>query len=94
MSEDVAKLENKHVEVSGNGYRLTVIKKGRSYTSNEVYIAYLSSTETPFSAEVVFRSSLELQKDLKQWIINMDALNHSEDLVFNRLKEWDGVIEI
>lgn len=93
MSEQV-KLENKYVEVDGNGYRLTIDKKRNIYKTEYNYTAYLSSTESPFTANSVFRTSTELQTDLKTWIIKMDELNHSEDVVFDRLHDWDGVIEI
>ena len=92
MSE--TKLDNKYVEVDGNGYRLTIVKEKGFHTTNSKYIAYLSSTETPFSANVTYRSSLDVQKHLKQWIIDMNGLNHSEELVFTRLEEWDGVIKV
>lgn len=87
MSEKIM-LDNKYVEVNGNGYRLTINK-----TIFNRYIAYLSSTETSFSSNVYFDTCLALEADLRKWIIKVDGFNNSEDVIFDRLSNWDGVIE-
>ncbi len=93
MSEQV-KLENKHIAVGSNNYRLTIAKKKSRYTHHFGYKAFLSDVNSQYTNSAFFLDVDDLEKGLRAWIIKADMLNDPETAVFKQLAEWDGVIDI
>lgn len=81
-------IENKHIQVGENRYRLTIIK----YISD--YTAYLSDVNSQFSVNRRLTKKDLNPSIINDWIINSDRLNDPETGFFEQLKQWDGVIEI
>ena len=87
-------LENKHISIGENKYRLTIEKKRLPYTDVIGYVAYLSDIDSQYTNQRSFDTVQRLEKGLKAWIIESDMLNNPESAVFQQLKDWDGVINI
>lgn len=81
-------LENKHIQVGDNSYRLTIIKYINDYT------AYLSDINSQFTVSRRLTKNNLNPKDINDWILSSDRLNDPEASFFEQLKQWDGVIHI
>lgn len=79
---------NKHVQVDGTDYKLTIEKEKEWGT----YKVYLSALDDQFTREFTFSSLNYLGDNLKNWIVSCHGKNTPESLLIRRLKEWDGVI--
>lgn len=79
-------IENKHIQVGDNNYRLTIIKYIDDYT------AYLSDISSQFSVSRRLTKSNLNPKDINDWILSSDRLNDPEASFFAQLKQWDGVV--
>lgn len=79
-------IENKHVQVGNNSYRLTIIKYIDDYT------AYLSDVNSQFSVSRRLTKSNLNSKDINDRILSSDRLNDPETSFFEQLKQWDGVV--
>lgn len=88
------KLENKHIEIGSNNYRLTIKKKKSIYTHHFGYKAFLSDMNSQYTNSAFFLDIGDLEKGLRAWIIKADMLNNPESAIFQQLEEWDGVINI
>lgn len=86
-------LENKHIIIGENQYRLTIEKKRLPYKSVIGYVAYLSDVDSPYSNQRTFETIRQLEAGLNAWIIESDLLNDPEKAVIQQLHDWDGVIE-
>lgn len=81
-------IENKHIQVGDNSYRLTIIKFIDDYT------AYLSDVNSPFTVSRRLTKKDLNPSTLNEWILNSDKLNDPETSFFEQLKQWDGVIHV
>lgn len=81
-------LENKHIQVGDNSYRLTIIKYINDYT------AHLSDINSQFTVSRRLTKNNLNSKDINEWILSSDRLNDPEASFFEQLKQWDGVIHI
>jgi len=79
-------IENKHITVGSNSYKLTIIKR------REVYTAYLSDLNSQFSTRRIFNKSELRPSVLEGWIEESDHMNNPETRFFESLKQWDGVV--
>ena len=86
-------LENKHIEVGSNNYRLTINKEVSRGGRFCFYKAYLSDVNSQFTASMIFKNIRELEAELKAWIVEADMLNNPETRVFEQIRRWDGVIQ-
>ena len=82
-------LENKQIIIGDNEYRLTIEKDGFNH-----YYAYLSDFNSPYTEEAEFYGIYQLKKKLKGWIIGAHLNNNQEKKLFEKLNEWDGVLEV
>lgn len=80
-------IENKHIQVGDNSYRLTIIKYIDDYT------AYLSDVNSPFSVTRRLTKNDLNPSTINDWIINSDKMNDPETSFFEQLKQWDGVVK-
>jgi len=81
-------IENKHIQVGDNSYRLTIIKYIDDYT------AYLSDVNSQFSVSRRLTKDNLNPSDLNDWILSSDKLNDPESSFFQQLNDWDGVIDV
>lgn len=81
-------IENKHVQVDGIDYRLTIEK----WLKSKTYKAYLSALDSQFTNEFTFNSISSLESNLEYWIVQQHMSNNPENVLFKRLEQWDGVI--
>ena len=88
-------LENKQITIGDRRYRLTIKKEIRyAYGTRNVYVCYLSDVDSQFTTNKIFKSLEELERDLRVWIVQSNMLNNPESRIFEKLKRWDGVIEL
>lgn len=92
MTNGKVLLENKHIIIGDNSYRLTIAKELSARLSKGVYVAFLSDVNSQFSISATFFSIGNLEKELRGWIIKSDTLNNPEARVFETIRRWDGVI--
>lgn len=83
-------LHNKHVQVDGTDYKLSIEKQGR-YNS---YKAYLSAVESSYTNEFTFYTISSLEANLEYWIVQQHLGNNPENILFKRLEQWNGVVNI
>lgn len=81
-------LENKHIQVGENSYRLTIFKYINDYT------ACLSDVNSQFSVSRRLMKKDLNPSTLNEWILSSDKLNDPESSFFAQLEQWDGVIEV
>ncbi|WP_368652397.1 hypothetical protein AB4Y30_11600 [Ornithinibacillus sp. 4-3] len=81
-------VENKHILVGNNSYRLTILKYINDYT------AYLSDVNSQFSVSRRFRKNELNPNTLEKWIVDSNYMNDPEARFFEHLNEWDGVIAV
>lgn len=86
MSEKMM-IENKRILISGNEYRLSILK-----TFEKSYEAHLSDVNSQFTAETKFSSLKEIERLLISWLRDVNALNDPESRVFDTIKKWNGVV--
>ena len=86
-------IENKHIQIGDNSYRLTIEKKRLPYSGAIGYVAYLSDVNSQYTNQRAFNTVQELMNGLNAWIISSDILNSPESSFFQQLKDWDGVIK-
>lgn len=79
-------IENKHIQVEDNNYRLTILKYIDDYT------AYLSAVDNQFSVTRRFNKNELTPGNLNEWITNSDRMNNPETSFFEQLNKWDGVV--
>lgn len=79
-------IENKHIQVGDNSYRLTIIKYINDYT------AYLSDVNSPFSVTRRLTKKDLNPSTINNWILGSDRMNDPETSFFEQLKQWDGVV--
>lgn len=82
-------IETKPIKVNDTEYELSILKN-----DTNGYSAYLSDVNRPFAKKGDFVDLNDLQNNLRRWIIESNQLNDPELLFFQRLKDWDGVIEV
>lgn len=87
-------IENKHIQIGDNSYRLTIEKKRLPYSGTIGYVAYLSDVDSQFTTNKIFKSLEELERELRVWIMQSDILNDPEARIFKQLEKWDGVINV
>lgn len=80
-------IENKHITVGDNSYRLTILKYIDDYT------AYLSDVNSQFTVSRRFTKRDLNTNDLNDWILSSDRLNDPEGSFFAQLEQWDGVVK-
>lgn len=80
-------IENKHIQVGDNSYRLTIFKYINDYT------AYLSDVNSPFSVSRRLTKRDLNPSTINEWILSSDKLNDPETSFFEQLKQWDGVVK-
>lgn len=87
-------LENKHIVIGENQYRLTIEKKRLPYTGVIGYVGYLSDIDSQYTNQRAFDTVQHLEAGLRTWIKESNLLNNPERSVIQQLQDWDGVIEV
>ncbi len=81
-------IENKHIRVGDNSYKLTILKYIDDYT------AYLSDVNSQFTIKKRFTLKQLMANELERWIVSSDTMNDPESSYFGQLERWSGVVRV